>query len=121
MFRKVPQPPVNPAQRDLEHHDFWVGFVVALMAVILALYGARRLTSVDTVDGGQANETQLMKAFTAGGLQYASKQAPPPPPHLADPAAEAEALNRWARQQANTPPPTWKVRVDLAAKTPCPT
>jgi len=121
MFKRVPQPPVNPALRDVERHDFWPGFAAALAGVIVAFCGARHLTSVDTVDGSTAWEIQLVKAFSSGGVQYASQIAPPPPPKLDDPAAEAEALDRWAKQQANATPPKWKVRVDPDAKTPCPT
>ena len=76
--------------------------------------GARHLTGVDTVEGDTAWETQLMKAFSSGGLQFADQVAPPPPPKGGD----AEALARWAKQSA---PPAWKVRVDAGAKTPCPT
>jgi hypothetical protein len=116
-MKRFAQPPVNPAARDLEHHDFWPGFVAALIGLILAFCGARHLTNVDTVDGGNAWETQLVRAFAFGGLQYADQLSPPPPPRGDDP----EALERWARQNRDAEPPTWKVRVDTAAKTPCPT
>jgi hypothetical protein len=112
---------VNPALRDLERHDFWPGFVAAAIGVVLCYCGARHLTNVDTLGGGTAWETQLVKAFSSGGLQYPNQIAPPPPPKLDDPAAQAEALDRWAKQQANAAPLTWKVRVDTGAKTPCPT
>jgi hypothetical protein len=118
---RIPQPPVNPALRDRERHEFWPGFIVALIGALLLFCGARHMTNVETVDGGNAWETQLVKAFSASGLQYASQIAPPPPPRVDDPAAGAEALDRWAREQANAAPPTWKVRVDVEAKTPCPT
>jgi hypothetical protein len=121
MFKRVPQPPVNPALRALERHDFWPGFAAALAGVIVAFCGARHLTGVDTVAGNAASEIQLVKAFSSGGLQYASELAPPAPPRIEDPAAEAEALDRWAKQQANATPPSWKIRVDTDAKTPCPT
>ena len=114
---RVPQPPLNPALRDVEHHDFWPGFIAALIGLILAFCGARHLTRVDTVDGGSAWETQLIKAFAFDGLQYADKMAPPPPP----PGDDPEAFERWARQTREAQPPAWKVRVDTAANTPCPT
>jgi hypothetical protein len=120
-MKRIPQPPMNPASRDLEHHDFWSGFIVMLAGVVLAFRGARHLTGVDTVGGSTASEIQLVKAFSSGGLQYASQIVPAPPPKLEDPAAEAEALDRWAKQQANATPPKWKIRVDAGAKTPCPT
>jgi len=116
-MQRVPQPPISPAARDAERHDFWPGFIVALIGVILTCCGARHLTNVDTVDGDTARETELVKAFTFDGLQYPDQVAPPPPPRGDDP----EALERWARQNRNREAPTWKVRVDTAAKTPCPT
>jgi len=116
-MQRVPQPPVNPALRDLERHDFWPGFIAALIGIILTFCGARHLTNVDTADGGNAWETQLVKAFTFDGLQYADKMSPPPPPKGDDP----EAFKRWVEKSRNAEAPTWKVRVDTAAKTPCPT
>jgi hypothetical protein len=121
MFKRVPQPPVNPASRAMERHDFWPGFATALVGVIVIFCGAWHLTGVSTTDGDTARETQLVRAFSSGGLQYPSQVAPPPPPKLDDPAAEAAALDRWAKQLANKTPPGWKVRVDVDAKTPCPT
>ena len=121
MFKRVPQPPVNPVLRAVERHDFWPGFVAAVAGVVLAFCGGRHLTSVDTVDGGTAWETQLIKAFSTGAVQYADEQAPPPPPDFGAAANPAEALDRWAKQQANARPPTWKLRVDIGAQTPCPT
>lgn len=120
-MKRIPQPPVNPALRALEHHSFWPGLVVVVAGVVLTFFGARHLTQVDTVKGGAAWETQLVRAFSSSGLQFPDQIAPTPPPRLTDPAAQAEALDRWARQQANATPPTWKVRVDTAATTPCPT
>lgn len=118
---RVPQPPVNPATRVLERHDFWPGFVVVVAGVIVAFCGARHLTNVDTTDGNTAWETQLIKAFSSGGVQYASEQAPPPPPNLEGVANPDEALARWAKEQADRQPPAWKIRVDLGAKAACPT
>jgi hypothetical protein len=120
-MQRVPQPPVNPASRDAERHDFWPGFVAGVIGFALVVFGARHLTAVETVDGGTAWETELTKAFAFSGLQYADKMAPKPPPQLEDPTAAAEALERWAKEQANATPPAWKIRVDTSAKTPCPT
>jgi hypothetical protein len=117
IMQRIPQPPVNPALRDAERHGFWPGFIVTFIGIILMFWGARRLTAVDTVEGANAYETQLIRAFAFDGLQFASKVTPPPPPRGSDP----EALERWARQSREFEPPTWKVRVDTAAKTPCPT
>ena len=116
-MQRVPHPPVNPALRDSERHDFWPGFVASLIGLILVFCGARHLTGVDTKDGGSAWETQLVKAFAFGGLQFADRMAPPPPPSGDDP----EALERWARQNRSPETPPWKVRVDTSARTPCPT
>ena len=121
LSKRVPQPPLNAAQRDLERHDFWPGFIAAIIGVLLLFCGARHLTGVDTIEGSTASEAQLTKAFSAGGLQYADQMPLPAPPMLDDSAAAAEALDRWARQTANAAPPTWKVRVDTGAKKACPT
>jgi hypothetical protein len=114
-FRRVAQPRINPAGRDVERHTFWPGFAAALVGLGLVGFGARHLTAIETVDGGKAQEVQLMKAYASGGLQF--PKAPPPPPDPGDPAA----LERWVQQYANAAAPTWKVRVDTAATTPCPT
>lgn len=121
MFKRVPQPPVNRALRAREGHDFWPGFVAALAGAVVVFCGARHLTNVDTVEGSTAWETQLVKAFASSGLQYPDQVAPAPPPKLDNVANPGEALDRWAKQQAGFKPPTWKVRVDTSAKTPCPT
>ena len=117
MFRRVPQPPLNAALRDREHHDFWGGFVVGLVGLVLIFAGARHLTGVETTDGGTASEVQLMKAYSCSGLQFPEQVPPPRPPTGNDYAA----LDRWMKQNAHATPPAWKVRVDLAAKTACPT
>ena len=117
MFKRVPQPPIDVARRDREHHDFWGGFVVALIGLVLGFGGVRHVTGVDTVDGGTATEMQLMKAYSFSGLQFPDQVAPARPPEGNDPAA----LERWARQNAHPVAPAWKVRVDLSAKTACPT
>ncbi|MEI6391445.1 MAG: hypothetical protein WCT12_10100 [Verrucomicrobiota bacterium] len=119
MLTRVPQPPVNPALRDLERHDFWPGFIAALIGGVLVFCGAQHLTGVDTVEGNTAWETQLMRAFSVGGLQYADQMAPPASPKPDN--AAAGALDHWARQDANAAPLTWKVRVDTGAKKACPT
>jgi len=115
------QPPINPTQRSLERHDFWPAFVATVAGVLVAFCGARHLTGVDTTGSDTASETQLVRAFSSGGVQYASDQAPPPPPNLEGVANPAEALDRWAKNQANFQPPSWKIRVDLSAKAACPT
>jgi len=88
---------------------------------VLAFCGARHLTGLGTVDGNTAQETQLVKAFSTGGLQYPDQVAPKPPPPLDGVADAGAALERWAKQQANVQPPAWKLRVDLGAKAACPT
>ena len=116
-MRRVDQPPVNPALRDLERRDFWPGFVATLIGVVLVFCGGRHLTDVDTVEGGNAWETQLVRAFAFGGLQFADQLKPPPPPRDDDP----EAMERWLRENRSAEALTWRVRVDTAARTPCPT
>jgi hypothetical protein len=108
---------MSPASRSRERHNFWPAFVAALIGVILLVCGARHTTAVDTKDGDLATETQLVKAFSSGGLQYASQLPPPSPPKGDDPVA----LERWARQNAHPEAPAWKVRVDTAAAAACPT
>jgi hypothetical protein len=117
MLKRVPQPPVNPARRNPERHDFWTGFAVGGVGLVLLVCGARHLTGVETTDGGTARETQLIKAFSAGGLQFPQQVVSPLPPKDADPAA----LDRWIRRNSEYARPTWKVRVDAAAAAPCPT
>ena len=117
MFKRVPQPPVDPARRNPERHEFWTGFAVGAVGFVLLVCGARHLTGVETTDGGTAWETQLVKAFSAGGLQFPQNVAPRPPPKDADPAT----LARWDKERSQLATPTWKVRVDTAAAAPCPT
>jgi len=117
MFQRVPQPPLNAALRDLEHHDFWGGFVVALIGLVLVFGGVRHLTGIETVEGGTATEMQLMKAYSFSGLQFPDQLPVPRPPEGNDLAA----LDRWMKQNAHPVAPAWKVRVDLGAKTACPT
>ncbi len=120
-MRRIPQPPVQPGSRDPERHDFWPGFIVGLIALILLCVGAGRLTGIETVTGDTAREVQLIKAFASGGLKYDTGARPPPEPIPDDPAATAQALERWAREQDSRGHQLAKVRVDAAAKTPCPT
>jgi hypothetical protein len=117
---RIEQPPIQPALRAREHHDFWPGFVVALVGVLLLLAGARHLTGVETTDGDTAWETQLIKAFSSGGLSYTDPSARPPPrmpedlPGMVLPPAPPDEppLATGSR---------WKVRVNLGASSPCPT
>jgi hypothetical protein len=119
MRRRVEQPPIQPALRDQEHHDFWPGFICALIGLIVLVAGARHITGVETTDGNSAWETQLVKAFSCGGVQLVDRTARPvqpdpfrppgtfPPP---EPAREETAAG-----------PRWIVKVNLGANTPCPT
>lgn len=118
---RVPQPPVNPALRETERHEFWPAFIATFAGLVLVFFGARHVTSIETAQGPPASEIQLIKAYSSGGVQYADKMPPPAPPPMDDPQTTPEALERWARQTANAEPLPWKVRVDLGAKTPCPT
>lgn len=120
-MKRIPQRPMNRGLRDRERHDFWAGFAVVVAGVILAICGARHLTGVETAAGGTASEIQLVKAFSSSGLQYADDITPPPPPNFDTAVNPAEALDRWAKQQANAGSPGWKIRVDTAAAAPCPT
>ncbi len=120
MFQRVAQPPVDRTHRPTERHGFWPGLLLVLAGVLLGFAGVWRFTGIGTVDGDRAKETQLVKAFTASGLQYASQLAPPAPPRpTGDPVADAAALAKWDRDQSGAEPPDWKIRVDTSAKTPC--
>jgi hypothetical protein len=121
MRQRIAQPPINPQQRDREHHDFWLGFVLALIGVIVCFCGLRNLTGVETTDGDSASELQLVKAFSSGGLELTDLAAPPRLEAQGDPAANAEAMERWERNAARSGPNRWKVRVNTGANTPCPT
>ncbi len=124
-MQRVPQPPLNPSLRASEEHDFWPGLVLVVAGAVFLFSGFRHVTGIDTVTGGSAWETQLIHAFSSGGLQHASKSQAAPPPKPADPGEDpsraAAALDRWSKQQVAASALTWKVRVDTGAKTPCPT
>ncbi len=121
MRPRIPQPPVNPLLRAIEHHDFWLGLTVAVTGLALVYIGVKHLTGIDTVGGGTAWEPQLIKAFASGGLQYKDKALPPDPSTITDPVAAAEAMDRLARLGSGPRKPQWKITVDTGAKTPCPT
>jgi len=119
---RIAQPPINPLQRDAERHEFWPGFILALIGALVLFCGAQHMTGVDTTDGNSAWEFQLVKAFSNGGIEYASGiAAPPPPPNPDDPAAAAAAVERWERESARAAVTRGKVRVNTGATAPCPT
>ncbi len=117
MRRHVAQPPIDPASRDPEQHEFWPGFVFAVLGLLLAACGVTHLTAINTQAGDSGSELQLIKAFSSGGLEYVQ----PAPPRAApdDPAAAAAELDRYEAQQAAHP--ARKLRINTGASTPCPT
>jgi hypothetical protein len=115
----LPQPPVNAQLRDPERHDFWPGFILAAVAGLLLFCGARHVTGVETTEGETAREDQLVKAFSNGGLQMATAPKPPDPAAFDDPSLAAAALERFEREQAESP--RVKYRVNTGAVDPCPT
>ena len=117
MSRKVAQPPINRLARDPERRDFGPGLVLALIGVLVALCGARHLTGVETLAGNTAWETQLIRAFTVGGLQF---PAPAPPPLLLE-ATGAGPPSAAAVRAAPISAAPVAPRVDTGANTPCPT
>jgi len=120
MRAKVTQPVIQPALRCPEHHDFWTGFVAAALAVLLLLTGAGHITGVETTEGNSARETQLIRAFSRGGIQRVETSSPPRPPDPDDPSAMASYREQSQRAMASKGP-RWKVLVNLGAATPCPT
>ena len=118
---RVEQPPIQPALRDPERHDFWTGFVLTLIGLIVLVCGARHMTAVQTTDGQSAWETQMVKAFSSGGIRLLDQRAVPPPAPLDDPAAQARAMEQYERNLARASGARWKVKVDTGASTPCPT
>ncbi|MBM3878592.1 MAG: hypothetical protein FJ387_02580 [Verrucomicrobia bacterium] len=119
MRRTVPQPPVDPLLRDAERHDFWLGLGVALVAIILLLSGARHVTGIETEPGQSARETQLVRAFARGGLEFQEAVISLDPALFEDPSQAAAALDRAARIVEL--PLRDRYRVNLGAKDPCPT
>jgi hypothetical protein len=122
MRNRVQQPPIQPAARDKEHHDFWPGFICGLVGLIVLFVGAFHITGVETTDGNSASEPQLIKAFSSGGIQYADLTVRPPirggpdsPPGMFVPPPPEPADESFA------PGPRWRVKVNLGANTPCPT
>jgi hypothetical protein len=119
MLKRVTQPPINPLLRDPERHDFWPGFILSIIAVVLLFSGGRHLTNVETTDGNTALEVQLIKSFTSGGLKVLDPVAVSDPASFEDPAAAAAALDRMAREEARVF--RIKYRVNTGAAAPCPT
>lgn len=117
--RRIPQPPVVPESRDPEHHAFWPAFFLAVVAVALVLVGALKRTALPTQEEETARETQLIKAFARGGLEFAAARARLDPSALADPARAAAAMDQAARIADQ--PLRERYRVNTIATHPCPT
>ena len=116
---RIPQPPVDPLRRDPEHHDFWPGFILVVIAIALIGTGATHVTSVETTDGDSAWEAQLIKAFSCGGLLVEDAVPVTDPALFDDPAAAAAALEELA--QAEEGSFLFKYVVNTGASDPCPT
>lgn len=119
MAIKVPQPPVVASLRDPERHDFWLGFGLALAALVLVVLGVARPTKVETTEGELATVFELTKGFARGGLTVQEAVSPPDPALYSDPAAMAAALQRMAKERAAGP--RLRYRVNTGAVDPCPT
>ncbi len=120
MRDRVPQPPIQPALREREAHDFWPAFICALAGLIILFVGARHITGIDTTDGGIAFETQLIKAFSSGGVQYVDRAARPVPRDAFGPPGLVPPPPERSRDEP-LEGPRWIVKVNLGARTPCPT
>ena len=116
---RVPQPPIVAQRRDPEHHAFWPGFTVALLALVLLLVGARHLTGVPTEADEAVRETQLIKAFARGGLLFQEARVRLDPATLEDPGRAAAAMDQAARIADR--PLRDRYRVNPGAAHPCPT
>ncbi len=119
MSGHIAQPPVNARLRATEDRNFWTGLVLVIAALILLLVGARHLTRINTIEGDNAWEAQLVKSFTCGGLQAKAAVAVPDLAAYEDPAARAAALEQMARERASAFPISY--RIDTGAADPCPT
>jgi|YNPBryantNP2012_1023418.scaffolds.fasta_scaffold11227_3 hypothetical protein len=121
MTRKISQPPINPGTRPTEQRDFWTGGVLTIVGLLVLIAGLRHLTGVETLDGSSAWETQLVKAFSTGGLRYAEATAAVLPTLPDNPADAVATLDRARKSSTERPHAIGRVRVDLGASTPCPT
>ncbi|NLH72467.1 MAG: hypothetical protein GX456_05385 [Verrucomicrobia bacterium] len=121
MTRKIPQPPIDPRTRPTEQHDFWAGGVITIVGLLVLITGLRHLTGVETLDGNSAWETQLVKAFSTGGLRYADATAAAPPVLPDNPADAVATLDRARKADTEKRHAIGRVRVDVGASTPCPT
>jgi len=117
--RRVAQPPIDLEHRNSERHRFGPGFAVLLVALALVLYGSVRATGLPTQEDDPARETQLIKAFARGGLEFRTAHVRLDPASLADPTRAAAALDRAAR--VADLPLRERYRVNTSAVDPCPT
>jgi hypothetical protein len=116
---RVPQPPVQANLRDPERHGFWPPLVITLIAVILMGVGVRHVTGIETVEGGEASELQLVKAFSRGGLEQVDAITVLDPATFDNPEEAAAALEALADAEVDSP--LFKFRVNTGAVDPCPT
>jgi hypothetical protein len=121
MFRRIPQPPVDRDLRLSERRQPWCGLAFGLMGVALAALGATRLTTIETLDGNPARETEIVKACAMSGIRYVEEHPPSPPVPTGDPAQHAIAMQQWERDIAAFTGEKMSIRVDTGAATPCPT
>lgn len=121
MRKRVSQPPIDREKRCSESRPPWPGLVVVLLGAVCAGIGWGRLTQVQTIEGNATREPQINLAFAHGGLTKAR-----------NPAFESEAgvdLPPWIQGQGGfraqpetfTPLSTKNLRINLQAKSPCPT
>ena len=120
MRERVKQPAIQPALRDRERHDFWPGLVCALIGLILLVSGARHLTGVETTGGETAWETELVKAFSNGGVQQVDTTVRPKRPEIPHPPG-AFLPPEPPPPEAPTDGPRWAIKVNLGATGGCPT
>ncbi|MCX8109008.1 MAG: hypothetical protein N3G20_09410 [Verrucomicrobiae bacterium] len=112
-----PEPKPDPAGQG----QFWAGGTIAIIGLFLIVVGLRHVTGVETLEGDFARETQLVRAFTTGGLKYDSQAAPAESPGQATPRRPGAIPGYTDQANPPKPPRTGRVRVDPTALTPCPT
>jgi hypothetical protein len=122
MAKRVPQPPIDRELRPSEDRAPLLGLCVLAIGLLCAGIGWCRFTRVETVEGVAARESQINLAFAHGGLTKVKSTALVKPPPGAEPPS-------WMKDQAGikdlpevpAPASLKNLKINLQARTPCPT